>query len=122
MIPGDVKDSFSSFQDFIELAKGQKRHEFKGLHGFRKYYKTVCERVMKPANIELLIGHTIGISSSYYKPTEMQLLEDYLKTADSLTVNNEYRLLKQVKYYKGREDMLSDMAERLSKIEKVWGI
>jgi hypothetical protein len=105
-----------------KLVKGQKRHEFKGLHGFRKYYKTVCEQVMKPANIELLIGHTIGISSSYYKPTEMLLLEEYLKAADSLTVNNEYRLQKQVEYYKGREDMLSDMAERLSKIEKEWGI
>ncbi len=52
------------------LQKDQRRHEFKALHGFRKYYKTVCEQAMKPANIELLIGHNLGISHSYYKPTE----------------------------------------------------
>lgn len=32
------------------LEKGNKRHEFKGLHGFRKYFKTHCEPLMKPAN------------------------------------------------------------------------
>lgn len=51
---------------------------------------------MKPANIELLMGHTIGISSNYYKPTESQLLEDYLKAVDLLTINEENKLKKEV--------------------------
>ncbi len=104
------------------LGKGQKRHEFKAMHGFRKYYKTMCEQVMKPANIEILIGHTIGISSSYYKPTESQLLEDYLKAADSLTVSREYKLQKQVDYYKEREDDLSRMSVELAEIREKLGI
>lgn len=41
------------------LEKGKKRHDFKGLHGFRKYFKTHCEQVMKPANVELLLGHDL---------------------------------------------------------------
>ena len=32
---------------------------------------------MKPANVELLSGRDIGVSGSYYKPTEKELFEDY---------------------------------------------
>ncbi|MCP8304883.1 MAG: hypothetical protein H3Z50_05390 [archaeon] len=42
---------------------------------------------MKPANIELLMGHSIGISDSYNRPTEKELLEDYLKAVSLLTIN-----------------------------------
>ena len=33
---------------------------------------------MKPINIEKLMGHSIGISGSYYRATENELLEDYV--------------------------------------------
>jgi S-adenosylmethionine:tRNA-ribosyltransferase-isomerase (queuine synthetase) len=52
---------------------------------------------MRPANIELLMGHNIGISKSYYKPTEKELLEDYLKASDLLTINEEHKLKTKVK-------------------------
>jgi integrase len=104
------------------LQNGQKRHEFKAMHGFRKYYKTVCEQIMKPANIELLIGHTIGISTSYYKPTESQLLEDYLKAADSLTISKEYKLQKQVDFYKQRADKLEEMSVDIEEMKKKLGL
>ncbi|MBA3978024.1 MAG: hypothetical protein H0X50_07535, partial [Nitrosopumilus sp.] len=86
------------------LEGGQKRHEFKALHGFRKFYKTVCEQVMKPANIELLIGHNLGISQSYYKPTETQLLEDYLKVVNNLTIEKAFRLQQQVTILQKEKD------------------
>jgi hypothetical protein len=47
---------------------------------------------MRPANLELLMGHDIGLARSYYKPTEKELLEDYLKTADLLTIDEERKL------------------------------
>lgn len=71
------------------LEKGSKRHEFKGLHGFRKYFKTNCEPYMKPANVELLLGHDLGISKSYYKPFENDVLADYLKATGVLTFYSE---------------------------------
>lgn len=105
------------------LEEGNRSHEFKAVHGFRKYFKTVCESGgMKPANVELLIGHDIGISSSYYKPTENQLLEDYLKAVDALTISNEYRLKKEVDYYKERENDLSRMSLELAEIRQRLGI
>ena len=47
---------------------------------------------MKSINIEKLMGHSIGISDSYYRATEAELLEDYLKAVDLLTIDEESRL------------------------------
>ena len=47
---------------------------------------------MRPANIEMLMGHNIGLSKSCYKPTEKELLEDYLNAINLLTINEEYKL------------------------------
>jgi hypothetical protein len=80
-----------------ELEYGKKRHEFQTDHGFRKWYKTQCEIAgMKPINIEKLMGHLVGISDSYYRATENELLEDYLKAISLLTINSEYKLQKQM--------------------------
>jgi hypothetical protein len=73
------------------------RYEFQTDHGLRKWYKTRCELAgMKSINIEILMGHSIGISDSYYKITEKELLNDYVKAIDLLTIGNEYRLNKQI--------------------------
>src|SRR6476620_5396882 len=77
------------------LEKGKKRHDFKGLHGFRKCFKTPCEQKMRPANVELLLNHDLGVSQSYYKPQEKDILEDYLKAVDLLTVNSDNITLKK---------------------------
>ena len=50
------------------LEPGKKRHEFQADHGYRKWFKTQCELAeMKSINIEKLMGHSIGISDSYYR-------------------------------------------------------
>jgi hypothetical protein len=43
------------------------------------------------------MGHSVGISDSYYRATESDLLDDYLKAIDSLIINEENRLRKKVK-------------------------
>jgi len=79
------------------LQNGVKRHEWKAAHGFRKFYKSRAEQVMRPINVEITMGHDIGVSASYYKPTEREVMEDYLKEVDSLTINtNKVVLQKQV--------------------------
>jgi integrase len=77
------------------LAPGAKHHEWKAAHGFRKFYKSRTEQVMKPINVELTMGHDIGISASYYKPTEREVLEDYLKAVDLLTINGDKIILQK---------------------------
>jgi len=82
----------------LDLKNGEKRHEFKTVHGFRKFFKTTCERVMKSINVELLLGHNIGLSNSYYRPSENELLDDYIKAVDSLTIirTNNKKLEKEI--------------------------
>jgi hypothetical protein len=78
-----------------KLPEGKKRHEFQLDHGFRKFFKTHAEQVMRPINVEVLMGHSIGISDSYYRPTEGQLLRDYLKAVDLLTIKDrDYEMVK----------------------------
>ena len=41
------------------------------------------------------MGHDIGISSSYYKPTEREVLDDYIKAVPQLTINGNNTILQQ---------------------------
>lgn len=68
------------------LEKGKRRHEFQADHGFRKFFKSVCERHMKSLHVEILMGHNVGLAESYYRPSERELLEDYLKAIPDLTI------------------------------------
>ena len=83
----------------LDKQKGEGcRHPFKMMHGYRKAHKTICENAgMKSINIELLMGHNIGVSGSYYKPTEKEVLQDYLKAVDQLTISDENKLSKKIK-------------------------
>ena len=91
------------------LKNGNKRHEWKAAHGLRKFYKTRAEQVMKPINVEITMGHNIGLSACYYKPTEKELLEDYQKAVDKLTINEEKRLKIKVGQLVEKEDKLTIM-------------
>ena len=39
---------------------------------------------MKPINVEKLMNHSVGISDSYYRATENEILDDYIKAMDSV--------------------------------------
>ena len=74
-----------------------KRYEFQTNHGFRKWFKTRCEIAgMKSINIEILMGHSIGISDSYYRITEDELQKDYLKAVNFLTINPDKTLIQKI--------------------------
>jgi integrase len=77
-----------------KLSNGERHHEFKTAHGFRKYFKTQAEQARIPSiKIELLMGHSLGVSDSYVRFTEEQILEDYLQIVDYLTVNQTVVLI-----------------------------
>jgi hypothetical protein len=83
-----------------KLENGKKRHPYSAIHSFRKWFKTRCEIAgMKPINIEKLLSHSIGISNSYYRPTDTELLEDYLKVSDLLQIDKQGKLQKELHKY-----------------------
>lgn len=69
-----------------KLPEGKRRFEWQGAHGFRKYFKTQAERHMKTLHSEMLLGHNTGLNKNYYRPTEEDLLDDYLKAMPDLTI------------------------------------
>lgn len=85
-----------------KLAPNKKRHEFQANHSYRKWFKTRCEIAgMKPINIEKLMNHSVGISDSYYRATEQELLEDYLHATEYLSINgNETKIAKEINQIK----------------------
>jgi integrase len=107
-----------------KLEAGKKRHPFPTNHSLRKYFKTRCELAgMKPINIENLMGHSTGISDSYYRPTENDLLQDYLKCVDALTINDEKSLQKKVEELANKsEDNQYLVNAKMSEKEKQIGI
>ena len=46
------------------LPEGVKHYEWKGIHGYRKFYKSRAEQVLKPINLEITMGHDLGVSES----------------------------------------------------------
>ena len=66
--------------------------------GFRKFFDTqLIYADVKPAIKEMFMGHSIGLDDHYFKPGENDVLEEYLKAVDMLTVNEEHRLKRKVR-------------------------
>ena len=72
-------------------------------HGFRKFFKTTCINAgMNPLYSEYVMGHRSGLTKSYFKPTDMELLEGndktqgYVAAINDLTINEECRLHKKI--------------------------
>ncbi len=84
-------------QGVREKNENGERYAFKSLHGFRKFFETECQKSLKSINVSILMSHDTGIVQHYYEPKEEDLLDDYLKASDLLTINEEYKLKTQVK-------------------------
>jgi hypothetical protein len=83
-----------------QLNEKEKRHEFKLAHGFRKFFETRTQQTMRHNNVKILMGHSssMGLSENYYKPTENEVLDDYLRAVDLLTFSQNDKILdKKVK-------------------------
>ena len=102
-----------------KLESGKRRHEFQTDHGFRKWFKTRCELAgMKPINIEKMMNHSIGISNSYYRATENDLLEDYLKVVDFLTISKESKLIFENRQMKTHNESFQKEKDELNLLRK----
>jgi integrase len=72
-----------------ELPQGTRRHEWKGAHGFRKFFETYAEAAgVKTSFVKILMAHSQGVEDSYNKPTTEILLREYAKAIDRLSVLN----------------------------------
>jgi integrase len=78
-----------------------RRQRVARFHSFRKHFNTCLAKAgVKPALKEVLMGHYIGLESSYLRPTEDELMTEYLKAVDLLTISEEKHLRHQVEKLK----------------------
>jgi hypothetical protein len=107
------------------LQNGSRRHAFKMSHSYRKFFKTRAEQVMNRTNVEYIIGHGLGVSQSYYKPLERDVLADYLRAADLLTINNDKLTLQKqvaelaVRNEESNQIIKTKLAEKENEIESM---
>ena len=83
----------------IDIAKrcGVRGTEIPIAHGFRKFFTTqLINSKVNPEIREMLLGHKIGLASSYYRPTEQEMLEEYHKAEDNLTIDPANRLQRKI--------------------------
>ncbi|MFZ0894842.1 MAG: tyrosine-type recombinase/integrase [Candidatus Nitrosopolaris sp.] len=103
---------------------GTIKKEVMRVHGLRKFANTqMIQSDMKGAAKEMLLGHSTGLDDKYYRPGD--LLQEYLKAIDALTINEENRLKKKVEVLKAKRDeiemlkgQVQQKEDRLSVIEK----
>ena len=69
---------------------------------------------MPSIKIELLMGHSLGVSDSYIRFSEEQMLEDFLQIVDYLTVNQTIVLINKSlkKQEETIQNSLKEMEER----------
>jgi integrase len=59
-----------------------KRKQIPLLHGFRKYCtKQLVDSKLNPEIREMLLGHKIGLTGVYYKPTVQDMLNEYYRAS-----------------------------------------
>ena len=85
---------------------GVKTSEAMRSHALRKGFMSTCERTgMKSINVKMLMGHSIGVENSYYKPTNDDLLNDYMThAADALTIDKSQKLQRQIEKLETERD------------------
>jgi hypothetical protein len=66
----------------------------------------------------MLLGHSIGLDDKYYRPTTVQLLEEYLKAVDLLTISEENRLRKKVEELTPKSDEIQGLRTQLDMLLK----
>ena len=101
-----------------KLGAGIRNHEFKSSHSFRKFFETKCQTAkMNHNNIKLLMDHSLGESQNYHRPTEEELLEDYLNVIDFLTINEENRLRRKVEKLEIEKNKIEIMSSQIREIQ-----
>lgn len=96
-----------------------KRKEIQCFHGFRKFFtKQLVDSKLNPEIREMLLGHKIGLTSAYYKPTEQEMLNEYLKAVNLLTINEENRLKQKVETLEIEKSQLATLQADFEKLKK----
>jgi hypothetical protein len=110
MIKSEINGGITPYLKLEALGqrqRGSERKAVKRSHGLRKYVLTTLTNTqIDPVVRRMLLGHNIGLDQNYYKPTESHVLQEYIKSIDALTINEENRLQRKVQVLENKQDEL----------------
>jgi integrase len=98
------------------------RKDVKMTHGFRKFFETMLVNSnIHETIIRKLTGHSdrTNLTQLYSKQTEDEMLEEYMKAADNLTINEENTLRRKVEVLtieKSKVDLALSQIEEMKKM------
>ena len=110
---------------FLITKAGLPFEELQPDHGLRKFFNTALMNSDVAYTFkELLMGHSVKLDNIYYdkdnEKSRQKILLEYMKAIDSLTINEEYRLRKQIVEYEEKmkdvprvEQLESQLANRI---------
>lgn len=102
--------------------KGKARKEVSRFNGFRKFFNTnLVMANVNPQIKEMLMGHSINLDDNYLKPTPDQVLGEYVKAINLLTINEEHRLKMQVKELRLKVDKFDKLEEKMERLSRAMG-
>jgi hypothetical protein len=88
-------------------------------HGFRKFTDTqMIESRMDGLKKEMMLGHDIGLEKSYYRPKDEDVLAEYDKAINNLTINEENRLKSKVEKLEVEKLQFERLAAQIAALEK----
>jgi integrase len=98
-----------------------KRQNIMVAHGFRKFFTTQCiNSKVNPEIREMLLGHKIGLAGSYYRPSEQDMLEEYEKAEDNLTIDPSNRLRRQLETAKVEKSRIESIEQKIKLMENMF--
>ena len=90
----NLRQTWISTENFKHMSTH--KNELHPCHSFRIFAITNMQRSKMDKTIrEMIVGHSIGLDSVYFKPQDDEILHEFLKSVEALTINNENRLKKQ---------------------------
>ena len=69
----------------------------------------------------MLLGHHTGLEENYYRPEEQDLLNEYIKCVDCLTINAENRLRREVEHYKVKASQFDSLRAEIDELKELIG-
>jgi integrase len=104
-------ESINKQMRFLLRKAGVSFEELQPDHSLRKFFNTALMNSDVAYTFkELLMGHSIKLDNVYYdkenEKSQQKILLEYMKAIDALTINDEYRLRKQIVEF---EEKLKDV-------------
>jgi site-specific recombinase XerD len=92
-------------------------------NGFRKFViTTFINSGLNHEIRELLVDHATHLDMNYFRPSEDQVLEEYLKAEPFLTIDPAMRLREENRFLKVRADRLESVISEIEEVKKAIGL